>query len=385
MLIYPARLFVLQKQHILPPVPKGKMKMNQPKIKILTLDGGGIRGILPCAILAELERRLNKPIAHVFDLMAGTSTGGIIACGLNIPDSARPGQPKFSAANFGQLYEKDGGSIFKKRGGLFSGVTQVFEESFGHEGLEELLKQYFGDTELRETLSEVLITSYDIEQRKPFYFLSRLAKQQIPGENFRLRDIARSTSAAPTYFEPNHLAWNTGKFLALVDGGVFANNPSMLAYTEAIELLRRRSQPAFTPPVPPVATAGEPGEFEAFTAQASAVESSDFFMLSLGTGHITKPYSYEKAKSWGQAQWLRPIIDILMQGVSETVDYQMRYVLPTVQDGTPQYLRINPEIPEENAEMSDVSEKNIAGLQAIAAKAIVDNDQTLDQICRILS
>lgn len=360
--------------------------MSKPMIKILTLDGGGIRGILPCAILAELERRMNKPIAHAFDLMSGTSTGGIIACGLNIPDPNRPGQPKFSASEFGQLYEKDGGKIFKKRGGLFSGVAAMFEESFGHEGLEELLLQYFGDTELRETLSEVLVTSYDIEQRKPFYFLSRLAKAGISGENFRLRDIARSTSAAPTYFEPNHLPWSAEKYLALVDGGVFANNPSMLAYTEAMELLRRKNKPvAGAATAPPVETVQEENEFESFTAEVSTVESCDYFMLSLGTGHISKPYLYEKAKSWGQAQWLRPIIDILMQGVSETVDYQMRYVLPPAHDGTPQYLRINPDVPEENAEMSDVSDKNVAGLQAIAAKAIADNDKMLDEICRILS
>ena len=105
------------------------MKMSAPKIKILTLDGGGIRGILPCAILAELEKRLNKPVSQVFDLMAGTSTGGIIACGLNLPDPGRPGQPKFSAATFGQLYEKDGAKIFKKRGGMFSGVTSASESS----------------------------------------------------------------------------------------------------------------------------------------------------------------------------------------------------------------------------------------------------------------
>lgn len=361
------------------------MKMSAPKIKILTLDGGGIRGILPCAILAELEKRLNKPVSQVFDLMAGTSTGGIIACGLNIPDPARPGQPKFSAATFGQLYEKDGAKIFKKRGGFFGGVTSVFEESFGHDGLEELLLQYFGDVELRETIGEVLVTSYDIEQRKPFYFLSRLAKMQVPGENFRLRDIARSTSAAPTYFEPNQLSWQTDKFLALVDGGVFANNPSMLAYTEAIELLRRRNQGSAAPVAAPVAVVEEAGEFESFTAEVSSVESLDYFMLSLGTGHVTKPYLYDKAKNWGQAQWLRPILDILMQGVSETVDYQMRYVLPPDQNGTPQYVRINPDIPEENAEMSDVSDKNIAGLQAVAAKAIQDNDRMIDQVCQILS
>ena len=347
--------------------------MTTPAIKVLTLDGGGIRGILPCAILSEIEHRLGKPISSLFDVIAGTSTGGIIACGLNVPHPDQPGRPKFSAADFGALYEKQGARIFKKQGGLLSGMNKLFEESFTQEGLEELLKAYFGDTELRQTTTELLITSYDIERRMPFYFLSRLAKTNPDKENFLLRDIARSTSAAPTYFEPNSLAWSGGDNLALVDGGVFANNPSMLAYTEAVELLRSRKQQA----------AAAESEFEAFSAPVSS-DRSDVFMLSLGTGRVLKPYRYEDAKSWGMTQWLRPILDILMQGVSETVDYQMNYVLPPGPDGTRHYIRINPSIPEENAEMSDVSDKNIRGLKAIAARAIEENEELIAEACRIL-
>ncbi len=353
--------------------------MSTPKLKVLTLDGGGIRGILPCAILAEIERRLDRPAAELFDLMAGTSTGGIIACGLNVPHPQQPGKPKFRALDLGALYEKSGAQIFKKQGGIFSGVNSMFEEAFTHKGLEDLLKDYFGDTELRQTLTEVLVTSYDIERRKPFYFQSRLAKTNPAAENFLLRDISRSTSAAPTYFEPNALPWTDGSILALVDGGVFANNPSMLAYTEALELLRlRKQQRDSAPPVP-----DESGEFEAFAASVSS-DKSDVFMLSLGTGAVTKPYYYDDAKSWGMTSWLRPILDILMQGVSETVDYQMNYVLPTGPDGARHYIRINPVIPVENSEMSDVSDKNIQGLKDIAQKAIEENEALIEEACRML-
>jgi len=353
--------------------------MATPKLKILTLDGGGIRGIVPCAILAEIERRLGKPIAQMFDLMAGTSTGGIIACGLNVPHPNQPGQPKFSATALGELYEKNGAQIFKKQGGVFSGMSALFEESFTHTGLEELLKDYFGDTELRQTFTDLLVTSYDIEHRKPFYFLSRLAKSNPETENFLLRDIARSTSAAPTYFEPNPLPWTDDNILALVDGGVFANNPSMLAYAEAVELMRaKKHSGTVVSPGPAVSD-----EFESFSAAVSSDES-DIFMLSLGTGRVVKPYRYEDAKSWGMTQWLRPILDILMQGVSETVDYQMNYVLPPDSDGSKHYIRINPDIPEENSEMSDVSEKNIRGLQAVAQRAVQENSALIDEVCRML-
>lgn len=348
-------------------------------MKILTLDGGGIRGIIPCAVLAEIERRLDRPIADLFDLVAGTSTGGIIACGLSIPHAEQPGRPKFRATDLSELYEKNGAQIFKKQGGVFSGMNALFEEAFTHEGLEGLLKEYFGDTELRETLTDLLVTSYDIERRKPFYFLSRLAKTNPAEENFRLRDVARSTSAAPTYFEPNPLPWTQESILALVDGGVFANNPSMLAYAEAVELLRQHKQVSVTGP--PVEVASD--EFEAFVAPVSS-EKSDVFMLSIGTGRVVKPYLYKDAKSWGMTSWLRPIIDILMQGVSESVDYQMNYVLPPAPDGSRQYVRINPVIPEENSEMSDVSEKNIQGLKAVAQKAIEENNDLIEEVCRVL-
>jgi patatin-like phospholipase/acyl hydrolase len=350
--------------------------MATPTIKILTLDGGGIRGVLPCAILTEIERRLGKPVAQLFDIIAGTSTGGIIACCLNVPHPEQPGKPRFSASALGELYEKNGAQIFKKQGGIFSGMSKMFEESFTHDGLETLLMEYLGDTELRQTFSELLITSYDIERRKPFYFLSRLAKTNPAEENFLLRDIARSTSAAPTYFEPNAIPWNDDSILALVDGGVFANNPSMLAYTEAIELQRQRR----------LAGAAQPAasdEFEAFSAAVSS-DKSDIFMLSLGTGRVIKPYPYKEAKSWGMTSWLRPILDILMQGVSETVDYQMNYVLPPDPDGSKHYIRINPTIPEENSEMSDVSERNIQGLKAIAQKAIEENEDLIEETCRML-
>lgn len=359
--------------------------MSKPKLKVLTIDGGGIRGILPCAILAELERRLGKPTSEMFDLMAGTSTGGIIACGLNVPHPEQQHRPKFSATQLGELYEKNGSDIFKKRGGIFSGVTKLFGKSFAHDGLESLLQDYFGDTKLNQSFTELLITSYDIEHRKPFYFLSRLAKMKPEEENFRLLDIARSTSAAPTYFEPNVLAWLNGNKLALVDGGVFANNPSMLAYAEAMEMLRSKTQPASSQPAKTGLLDDEDiaNDLEAFVPEVST-GSADIFMLSLGTGRVVKPYRYESAKSWGMAQWIRPIIDILMQGVSESVDYQMSYVLPPGAHGTRHYARINPVIPEENSEMSDVSEQNIRGLQAVARKAVEENEALIEEVCEVL-
>lgn len=357
--------------------------MPKPKIKVLSIDGGGIRGIIPCAILAEIERLTGKPACELFHLMAGTSTGGIIACMLNVPHPSNPKRPRFSATDVGLMYERKGSKIFEKKGGIFNKVTDIFEESYSQKGLEEILLEYLGDIQLAQTRTELLITAYDIEQRKPFYFLSRLAKINPEDENFLLRDIARSTSAAPTYFEPELIRHKADRHLALIDGGVFANNPSMLAYTEALEILKRNKQKRKNP----VEKVLETYTAERVWAPATAPmlhKRSDMFMLSLGTGQARVPYKYEAAKSWGLAQWLRPCLEILSQGVSEAVDYQMQYVLPPGQDGTPYYVRVGPDIPEKNAELSDVSAKNIAALQEIAAETIAKNRNWIEITCEML-
>lgn len=275
----------------------------------------------------------------------------------------------------GNLYIQNASAIFKKKGS-FPGFGGIFSETYGHEGLEKLLKEYFGDTPLSGSLTNLLITAYDIEKRKPFYFKSRLAREEPETENFLLRDICRSTSAAPTYFEPNQIPWAGADHLALIDGGVFANNPSMLAYTEAVNLARLRK------------SAPEAHNTREMTADIKHIalpdEAPEYFMLSLGTGRVMRPYPIKDACDWGAVGWLRPLIDILMQGVSETVDFQMQYILPQGLDGSRHYVRINPFIPEANSDMANVSAENMAALQEIARQSVQQNLALIDQVCEAL-
>ncbi|MCC6723592.1 MAG: patatin-like phospholipase family protein [Saprospiraceae bacterium] len=341
--------------------------MTKPAFKILSIDGGGIRGIIPAMLVAEFERRLEKPAYKIFDLMAGTSTGGIIACGLNIPNEKN--KAKYSAAQLVELYQKEGHRIFE--GGsikFLNSITSLFDSSYAHSGIEQVLEEYFGETELKQALKNVFITSYDLELRKPMYFASRLAKEAAleADENFKMKHVARATSAAPTFFEPTRILSGKNIPYSLVDGGVFANNPAVLAYTEAKEIYKELTG-------------------RAINAMPLPEEGIPYFMLSLGTGRATKPYLYEEAKGWGAPKWIRPLLDILMQGVSESVDYQMRYILPDAPDGTPHYRRINPIIPEELSEMDNADAENIKGLMAKAQEAIDDNTEEIDRICELLS
>src|SRR5215204_3709350 len=137
--------------------------------KVLSIDGGGIRGIIPAMVLAEIERLTGKRIAEMFDLVAGTSTGGILALGLTKP--GQDGKPQYSAKKLIDLYETEGGKIFSiPVWHQIHSVGGVAEEKYPATGIEEVAKEYFGELRLAEALTEVLVTAYEIEKRGPWFF-----------------------------------------------------------------------------------------------------------------------------------------------------------------------------------------------------------------------
>ena len=142
-----------------------------PLFTILSIDGGGIRGIIPAMILAEIERRTGYRIAQMFDLIAGTSTGGVLALGLTIPQSAEVQRPKYKASQLVSFYEQDGQEVFHSFWQNVTSLHGLLDEKYPSERFEKVLRKYMGDeTRLSEALTEVLITSYEIESCRPFFF-----------------------------------------------------------------------------------------------------------------------------------------------------------------------------------------------------------------------
>lgn len=359
---------------------------------ILSMDGGGIRGIIPCMVLAEIEKRCKKRTAELFDLVAGTSTGGILAAGATI--KGEDGRPKFSAEELGKLYSgPDGKEIFKKSG--LGALRILYRAIFSEDNIERILNKNFGEARLKDAFTELLVTSYDTEQKLPFYFSSAKAKDpNKPEEDFFIRDIARATSAAPTYFPAKKLPYKGHhkgfrlENLSLIDGGVFANNPSVLAYIHGLSMWKNPYTPNYDERFDAIkifepAPAGRDMVAEASTDNFAA----PFLLVSLGTGHTQKPYPYSKIKGWG-ISWLRPLIDIFMQGVSESVHYQMQYLLPSFYDENnniqPRYYRLNIKIDKEHSDMSNVSEKNVKQLEQYGRDIIDQNAEAIDNICQLL-
>lgn len=231
-------------------------------MKIVSLDGGGIKGIMTARILERLEAQVPGWLAKV-DLFAGTSTGGILA--LALASGMTPAQCV-------ELYRDNGAAIFASRGvgdTLTGGADEYFRSNYGQEGIRATLERVFGDRRLKELQRGVLIPAFDIRRWCPKFF-----DRDHDGE-VRVVDVALATSSAPTFF-PSH-GWAEGKDVTCyADGGLYANNPSDSAI-------------AF--------------------ARAKRVPINSTSLLSFGTGMCAPPMPKEMADGktsldWGYRQWI---------------------------------------------------------------------------------
>ena len=320
--------------------------------------------MVPAVVLAEIERRTGRRIWELFDLIAGTSVGGILALGLTLPESE--GASRYKAEELIELFQKEGKRIFPQPlPGFISRLKNVFEAKHPSKGIEDVLREYFGEKAcLREALTDVIITSYDIERRVPFFFKSRWALERGPSHDFPMWKVARATSAAPTYFDPFRIeATDLSEYYALVDGGVFANNPAMCAYAEA----RARCS---------------------LENDGSQVNTGDYLVVSLGTGELTRRLFYDQAegfvealnKGWGLLKWAQPVISVVFDGVADTVDYQLRQLLPP-EGGVRRYYRFQRLLQQGDDALDNASDKNVRNLILIAQDIIDENTKELDELC----
>ncbi|XCA36473.1 MAG: patatin-like phospholipase family protein [Wolbachia endosymbiont of Armadillidium vulgare] len=297
---------------------------------ILSVDGGGIRGITPAIILAEIEKRARKPISQIFDLMAGTSTGGIVVAGLCKKDER--GNPQYSANDLVELYQKYGAYIFKSSFFRRSILSWFNCAQYPSKNIEYVLHKYFGDDILKNILSNVLITSYDIQNNCPFFF-----KSWKEG-NIKLKDALRAATAAPTYFIPKHLKINQINRV-LVDGGVFANNPAACAYASGKKLF----------------------------------PNDEIILLSLGTGRTDR--SIANSRRFGKISWIKPLLHVMFASSLDAVNYQLDQVIGD------KYIRIQSQLKIASPDMDNITSKNIKSLQEEANAMIEDNQKVIEKFC----
>ena len=339
------------------------------KRRILSIDGGGIRGIIPAMVLNHIEERTGKRIATMFDFIAGTSTGGLLALGLTRKnsDSSINNEPEYTAAELVNFYSKYGQKVFDEN--VPGDFDDLVQPKHNPKGKEEVLKALLGEAKVEDALREIFIPSYDIELRAPIFFTSNRAAEQPDSfdsrricRGFTMFEAAMATSAAPTFFPPYKL--ETGHhtdegYYALVDGGVFANNPSSLAMMEAMISYKRKT-----------------GE---------ELNRKDMLVVSLGTGSLTKKYKYRDVKNWGQIKWALPLLNVVFDGQSESVAFQLNQLMVTEGENR-NYYRFQLQVSSDNNhdQMDNASPSNIEHLEDRGKKLIEHRQESLDKLCKLL-
>jgi uncharacterized protein len=350
------------------PATEETVRVRNKKITILSLDGGGIRGIITCVVLKYIEEQLQKldhpdaKIGDYFDLIAGSSTGGILAAIILHPNKDH--RAKFSVQEALDLYAKKGDMIFNVP--FWEKIINpfgLFNEKISEKNFEKQLEDFFGKLELKDLVKPCLITSYDISARQAKFFTSHDA--HVPLENFYVKDVCRATAAAPTYFEPAKINSLYNQEFVLIDGGVYANNPSLCAYAEARKI-----------------------KFSEVLNDSNKIDYpsvNDMIIVSVGTGTVMKSYKFKDFENAGKLKWISPLIDILLSSNVETVDYHIQKMFETLGPRNEKnYHRLMPDLKNASPEMDDTRKNNIFELIQAGLVFVDENQEQLNAIAKKL-
>ncbi|KAG2381131.1 hypothetical protein LR48_Vigan11g164300 [Vigna angularis] len=330
--------FSIQKQ---PPSNNGKL------ITILSIDGGGIKAIIPATVLDYLDKALKAKdptadLADYFDVMGGTSTGSITTAMLATPSLDDPTRPAYTPAQILDFYKLNGPRIFNPsrpgNGPLFDG-----------EGLHGAASEALKETRVGEALTNLVIPAFDIKKQKPFVF-SSYKLEKVPYLNAFLSDICISTSTAPTQFPPYYFE-NNGVEFNLVDGGEAAVNPTQIVVSEVLQ----------------------------------QNEDPEILVLSLGTGatEIEEIYDADQAATWPKQTWA--VIDTNFQGRAYTAitEYYLSSIFSGFQSRNT-YLRVqeydlNPDLSDPvNVTKASLDGLEETGKQLLMKKMVTFNLDTFD-------
>lgn len=327
-------------------------------IRILSIDGGGIRGLVPAQVLVAIEKKIREKTGNVnarvgdyFDLVAGTNAGGILACALLLPDILGENRAKYSAEEIMHFFLDRGPDIFDIP--FFHRLRTangLLDEKYPEDGLVEALDDYFGDATLQQLIKPCIVPAYDIKRRKAHFFSTHEAN--AAGKNFYVKDVARATFSMPTYFECSYIESLSNVHYPLADGSLVAYNPAMCAFAEACVGMEKKNGPV------------NPAD--------------EILLLSLGSGSSNRMFSYENARNWGMNEWTKPLMEMNHGASAETVDFQLEQMYKAA-GKEKNYLRINPVIPADISDHEDdASSGNMNALAELGTYTAQEMDPVLD-------
>lgn len=335
---------------------------------ILSLDGGGMRGLTTAVFLARLEAEIGRPLHECFDMIAGTSSGAIVAGGVSCgPD----GKQIVPTSELVELFSKDGRRIFRRSAvGVFHTLRWLRGPLYSTRVLQDAIGSRVGSLNLSQVTTDLLVTAYDMREGQPVLFQSWLSGPEdngvaardrgegivemcptakgSPTPDFGLRDVLVASSAVPTFFAPVQSAVARGEHGILIDGFVFALNPVLPAY---------------------------------FAARRRYGVADRLHILSIGTGRHAREYSYEDLRKRGAVGWLRPVLEAFPGGASAASETYMDWI---TEIANVEHVRINPLFDHVNdpsapsPQFDDASRKNIARLKAAGETLFEQSLPTLE-------
>ncbi|MBA4118594.1 MAG: hypothetical protein C0514_06860 [Candidatus Puniceispirillum sp.] len=308
-------------------------------IRILSIDGGGQRGIVPAALLSKIEEETGKPISALFDVFAGTSTGSIIAMGLTVPGNFGP---RYTAKDIVRIYETQGERIFEKGLQYYTSLKGLIGPRYSPRNLKEILRDHFGETPLSHAIKPVYATAYDLESSTPVVFSSEAAKED-PSIDFSMRKATRASSAAPSFFPPCRLSIGKSQKVSLSDGCFWALDPTEMVY----ERVRQEN----------------PG--------------ARIVVVSLGTGTQDISMNHASSKSMGSLAWTGPFIGHLMHTQGHVARTRLKSEASLGRIDT--YLRVNFTLDDDKGALDDTSPEGLAYLSS-KAHDIMENDTSFAQV-----
>ncbi|KAK4722801.1 hypothetical protein R3W88_013034 [Solanum pinnatisectum] len=337
-------------------------------ITVLSIDGGGIRGIIPATILSFLESQLQEfdgkdaRLAKYFDVIAGTSTGGLVTAMLTAPDENN--RPFYAAKDITLFYLEHCPKIFQQnKCGLFAPIRKMVQALIGpkYDGkyLHEVIKEKLKDSLLSNTITNVVIPTFDIKKLQPTIFSTYETKRSARYDA-KLSDICISTSAAPTYLPAHYFKVEDDKGNIrehnLIDGGVAANNPCLIAISEVSKEILKENPDFF--PIKPM-------------------DYGRFLVISIGTGapKFEQEYNSSMAAKWGIVDWLfhkgrTPLFEVFTQSSADIVDYHNSVVFQALRSED-SYLRIQEDgLSGTEASVDVATKENLERLVEIGEKLL---------------
>jgi patatin-like phospholipase/acyl hydrolase len=328
---------------------------------VLAIDGGGVRGILPAMILAEIERRTGRRAWELFDVIAGTSTGAFIAALATCNDG---GAAPLSAQQIVDLYRSDAKRYFKRSS------FGWFAPKYNSRSVVEVLRKRLKKATLKKTATSLIIPVFALREGVPrVHYFNTLTAKQLDTDNHLLWQVVRGATAAPAFFSPFTVESLDGLTeTAVIDGGVFANNPARLGWLHAHQTLN--------PDFRSNANQQHLGLNTQFTTKAENLAAT--IVISIGTGFANSPINPHKAAGWGKVQWLLPMFDVMFEGQSAQTTAELAIAKDVKL--LHYFERLQPELIEETGldDVDKLADLEVAARQYLASK---NGAELVKQVC----